>query len=120
MEIFGSSQLFEVKGGAQLSPNNRIRSTNIPQIIAEAKGLAAKTKKGPSYYNSGPELLSSLKGPQTAVVRKEGNTRIALDDTRCDASLIFFMNNSPRSLLRLNALRNQVVNKIVDKSSGLK
>ena len=61
----------------------RVKPSNIPQIIANSKvSTSPSFKKGPNYYTSGPELLTSLKGTQIAVVRGEGDTHIVLDDAR--------------------------------------
>ena len=60
----------------------RSRPSNIPQIIASARGPTNSSKKGPNYYTSGPELLTSLKGSQVAVLRGDGGTHIVLDGDR--------------------------------------
>ena len=76
----------------------RSRPSNIPQIIASARGPTNPTKKGPHYYTSGPELLTSLKGTQVAVLRGDGGTHIVLDDDR-------YVSSQLQQLLQLRPLQ---------------
>jgi hypothetical protein len=58
---------------------------SIKQILSAAKPSTShgSRKKGLKYFNTGPEMIASLKGTKLAVMKSEGGIKpIVLDSTR--------------------------------------